>query len=142
MPGGYLRTNYTRTGKNSANAIGGGFPKTSYAGGPGLNIPYGGFIMGSLSVNNVSFGSVCAHSALSAWYGGGVYDSGYYIRVIAVNVRFLNTSANLASGAGRIYASHTTTGSAVMFYGAGSAAAASSTISCTLEWTGFITSVP
>jgi hypothetical protein len=131
MPtGGFLRTNFRRTGQQSVTAIGGGIPYTSFAGscsammlaqvsagasawdaghGAGLNLPFNGFIMGSIansgeitgganygySISNANISVlvvVSAYGAMSAWYGGGIYGSGYAIMPFAVTMKNTNNS--------------------------------------------------
>jgi hypothetical protein len=79
----YLRTNYRLTGKElDIDAIGGALGESagSFAGGPGTNRPFGGFIMGSYNgAAYATYHVISAYGAMSAYYGGGMFNSGYKI---------------------------------------------------------------
>lgn len=82
--GRYLRTNYRLTGGLiNIDGIGAGAAKGSWLGGNGTRDEYGGFVMGSVTGQNSIF-TVSAYGAMSAYYGGGMFDSGYKIMPIAV----------------------------------------------------------
>ena len=95
MTGGYLRTNYSRTGNQPLTGIAGGYALTSYAGGAGLGQPYNGFIMGSVTTSGDSFVvtsnliQISAYGAMSAWYGANLFPSGYQIIPIAFMIKTL-----------------------------------------------------
>jgi hypothetical protein len=174
MPsGGYLRTNFRRTGQQQVTAIGGGIPLTSWIGtgilgqsGQALRQPYGGFIMGSiintggqitglttygysLSDANISaVVAVSAYGAMSAWYGAGVYNSGYVIMPFAITPKNLNTSdvkclnltwSTMASTAGITYPFGP---SVFMIIPMGSAVAVCCSQSVNCIWAGWVISSP
>lgn len=76
MPGGYLKTNYRKTGGVlDITAIGGGFPKSPGGGGAGTPLAYGGFIYVlsysvSLGGSTKTFSNALADSAkgILSWY--------------------------------------------------------------------------
>ena len=141
--GGYLRTNFKRTGQISLYAMAGGYPKTSYAGGAGLNRPYQGFIMGSLVASGSAIG-VSAYGAMSAWFGGGLFDSGYQIIPGGFQVR-VNTASTPAAGSGQgPYMYPSISGSIFYVWTAGSTAStpASAAYTTVFSWWGFISSSP
>ena len=141
--GGYLRTNFKRTGQTSLYAMAGGFPFTSYDGGAGLNRPYQGFIMGSLTASESLIG-VSAYGAMSAWFGGGFYDSGYQIVPGGFQVR-VNTASTPAPGSGQgPYMFPSISGSIFFVFVAGSTTSspATATYTTAFSWWGFISSSP
>lgn len=79
----FLRTNYRLTGKEiDIDAIGGAMGESvgSFAGGPGTNRPFGGFIMGSFNSTAYSvIHPISAYGAMSEYFGDGQFDSGYKI---------------------------------------------------------------
>jgi hypothetical protein len=83
----YLRTNYRLTGKElDITAIGGGIVEGSWGGGPGTDRAHGGFIMGSVNVQN-SIYQQSAYGAMSAYFGSGIFDSGYKIWPVNVVIK-------------------------------------------------------
>lgn len=82
----YLRTNYRLTGKEiDVDAIGGGVVAGSWGGGAGTNSPFGGFIMGSFASTVLSaLHPISAYGAMSEYFGGGQFGSGYKIFPFAI----------------------------------------------------------
>ena len=143
MTGGYLRTNFTRTGQQQMTAIGGGYPQTSYASAAGLGQPYNGFIMGSVVMNSVSAVSISALGAMSAWFGDGHYNlSGYCIKVISIMPRFIASIST--TDAYLIWASCGSAGNSIIIFVAGGSQSAlvDQVASAEFEWAGFIVSGP
>jgi hypothetical protein len=158
MPtGGFLRTNFRRTGQQPITAIAGGFPFASYGAsaglgtGIGLTLPFGGFIMGSItdsmyvasattSTAQSNVIVVSAFGAMSAWFGAGAYGTGYQIVPIAFIPKFIQTSfstiespflwAQISGSCFQVNIGHSTSA-----YGA-------SIYSIVAQWVGFITSSP
>ena len=93
MPGTTLRTNYRNTGGIAdLTAFGGAIPQSSGLGGAGTNLPYGGLIWisftGAMASMFVFVQS--AYGIMSAFYGSGVYNSGY--KIMPLNVVPLSIS--------------------------------------------------
>lgn len=86
--GSYLRTNYRITGRElDITALGEAVMKGSwgYVGsGPGTRREHGGLIMGSSSAYSVN-PTISAYGAMSEYYGGGLFGSGYKIFPIAAH---------------------------------------------------------
>lgn len=84
--GSYLRTNYRVTGAQlDAEALGGGVVQGSWGGGAGTRREYGGLIMGSFNSAVLSaVHPISAYGAMSEYYGGGLFDSGYKIFPFAI----------------------------------------------------------
>ena len=148
MTGGYLRTNFRRTGGLPLLAVGGGYQYTSYAGGAGLNQAYHGFIMGSFASATNSVFKVSAYGAMSAWFGSTVYDSGFQIvpialtpqRVlggavgeIAVSVTGVPCINLWASQSGSVFA---------VYMGGSTVSVVTSSLTAAFTWAGFIVSGP
>ena len=146
MTGGYLRTNFNRTGGLPLLDIGGGYQYTSYAGGAGLNRPYQGFVMGSVATPVNSVYAVSAYGAMSAWFGGGLYDSGYQIVPVAfVPQQVLGGTGIVAlvTGVPGVNLWATMSGSIFFaFLGGSTVSVVTSSISAHFTWAGFITSGP
>ncbi len=84
--GKYLRTNYRLTGGLvDPDAIGGGAVSGSWLGGAGTRNAYGGFVVGSITVNN-SILTISAYGALNEYFGNGMFTSGYKVLPIAWHV--------------------------------------------------------
>ena len=81
MQGSVLRTNYRKTGGvTDITAIGGAGALGSWGGGAGTPLPYGGFIMGSFNSAVTSIlHPISAYGAMSDYYGGGNFNSGFKI---------------------------------------------------------------
>jgi hypothetical protein len=169
MPtGGFLRTNFRRTGQQPITAIGGIYPFTSYAGvqgigtGTGTNMPFGGLIMGSVNLTSGDASAlgyyagasnlmvISAYGAMSGWFGAGAYTSGYRILPVAFIPRIMAgiTNASSPSGAGGgpfIWASMSVPGDSTF-----GVLVAASTLSAVpacyslvdFRWVGFICSSP
>jgi hypothetical protein len=173
MPsGGFLRTNFRRTGQQQITAIGGGIPQTSWVGigilgqsGQRLRQPYGGFIMGSVANNgNITGGTtygyslstanisvvvaISAYGAMSAWYGDGVYNSGYVIMPFAITPKNLNSSN--VWGIAWTYSTMVSTAGITQIFGPSifilqpftSALLASASACCNCIWAGWVISSP
>lgn len=102
--GGYLRTNYRRTGKAlDPTAIGGGANLGCAAGGSHLEGKYwGGFIQNSVSALGTTFKVQPLTDMIFSYWGstnaaGNKYDSGYKIMPIGIQVRYAAASAEIAA---------------------------------------------
>lgn len=93
VTGGYLRTNYRRTGGDlDPTAIGAGILKGSAAGGSNLEgLYWGGFVANSMSAVNTNFQMAPLTDIIYSYWGGG-YDSGYRIMPIAIQIRYQSGS--------------------------------------------------
>jgi len=103
LPGGYIRTNFRRTGSLAGNldVIGGAYPKSSQTtmgktAGAGTKDGYGGFIWLSWTgaimqaTNDASLAGISSrwvdstYGLMQSYYGNGNFDSGYaFLPVIA-----------------------------------------------------------
>lgn len=160
MAGGYLRTNWRQTTSGvKANAIGQGWQLGSFASGPGVNFPNGGFIMGSIngSTDSATFGpsaatapyfKIEAISAMNLFYGsngggcpliGGT--SGF--KIVPFNANFIG-SQQVSISAMYIWASVTANDSTIRFNIAGSAYSTGTSVNIQAHfvWEGFIVSTP
>jgi hypothetical protein len=176
MPtGGFLRTNFRRTGQQQITAIGGGIPQTSWVGtgnlaqsGQGLNMPFGGFIMGSFAnsgeiTGGITYGYsistaatsafviISAYGAMSAFYGSGLYGSGYAIMPFAMNQKYANVSNNLtivwtfsafASTAGATYSVDKASCFWLFPLGSNGLLVPSGSVTCAAVWAGWVISSP
>jgi hypothetical protein len=108
MPTGYLRTNYRRlTGFIPMDGIGGGIPKSSAAGGVGIDAgnPYGGFIWLEIccpivnASDNASVAGISSRAVVSttdimaSFYGAGIFGAGYAFQPIVVYTRSIMSAA-------------------------------------------------
>jgi hypothetical protein len=138
MTGGYLRTNFRREGGNSMTALANGYANTSYAGGAGLNKAMGGgLIFGSATAfTTLSMAiALSAYGEMSAFFGGGVFTSGYQMKIVAFNLKYVTLSSP------GLFASNS--GSIVYVYAGGSTALnITSTFSASFEYTALIISAP
>lgn len=156
--GSYLRTNYRITGREiNADAIGGGAALGSWGGGAGTRREHGGFIMGSFNSAVLSvIHPISAYGAMSEYYGGGLFDSGYKIFPLMVRNASVPNGGTASVG---YFFDATVTGS--LFYVVGNKASAhlisaatqsgpvmgspsvlASNESVHIVWAGFIASSP
>jgi hypothetical protein len=178
MPtGGFLRTNFRRTGQQQITAIGGGIPQTSWVAlgslaqsGQGLNLPFGGFIMGSFtnsgeitggitygySVSNANISAqviISAYGAMSAFYGSGLYGSGYAIMPfkmnrrgpvtsVANNLTLVWTFSAFASTAGCTYSVDKASCFYVFPLGSQTLIAPTASVTIAAVWAGWVISSP
>lgn len=155
----WLRTNYTRTATRiPVTGIGGralagswfGNAATSYRGTYDCYTPYGGFIMGSVSMPSTSYVAIDPTSAIASYYGSAMAAQVGYKKIIPIslNLRYAlasNAAGASASGYWLWYSlSDETQSDTYIYLGASltSDGHAASEIAAHFWWAGFIVSVP
>ena len=149
MPGGYLRTNWRSTSTIAGiTGLGAGIPLASINGGVGGQPPYGGLIwLTSLNGNtfSASIHKQSAYGLMSAFYGGGMYDSGYKIQPLLV----IPLSFSTLGGEAAVAVTSLRTSDSLIVFQAWTQASASATVvavasgsTCNFQFLGLVVSGP
>ena len=151
--GGYLRTNWRKTGQVlTLDAIGAGIPKGSMLGGPGHTLLHGGLVFHKISAvgSNPAAAqgvySIGADAVLNSVFEGGRFGAGWKIQPFAIWPQMLSgTAGGDTSILNMIWSLTLSDDSTIKFYAQIYSLTAdnkASYFSAVWRWAGFIISSP